>query len=426
MSLSAGPVDRVGASHHLFALRVLSLFVFLVPLEDTVAVPGLGSVSRLAGIAALAVGVVALVYGGRIRRLRAFELVMLVFVAWVGLSSFWSVDPTSTASRLITYAQLFGMVFLISQLAPGAEHQSRLFSAYAFGAFAAALLTIGDFLHSGQLPGARYAADGFNANDLAGSLALAVIPAWHFVPSAASRLRRWIQRIYIPFGAVAVVLTASRGGAIAFVIAFGAVIIAMRHAGWGTRLVGGALLVGAIVVGVTELPASSWDRLATAREELTGGDLNYRREIWSVGFRSFGEHPLRGVGAGGYTTLTAAHMDEAFVAHNAFLSVAVELGIPGLLIFLAVFGLALLNALRLSGDDRVNAVIQFFTLVVVLLPLAWEYRKATWLTLSMLSVLVPRNRPDAVAAPEQRLLGAADGHGVGFAPARPSLPASPR
>ena len=56
-----------------------------------------------------------------------------------------------------------------------------------------------------------------------------------------------------------------------------------------------ALLVGVVLVLA---PQTSLDRLATTADEVRGGDINERRELWAAGAEIFMAQPLGGVGAG--------------------------------------------------------------------------------------------------------------------------------
>jgi hypothetical protein len=81
------------------------------------------------------------------------------------------------------------------------------------------------------------------------------------------------------------------------------------------------------------------------------------------------------------------------------LSVAVELGLVGLVLFYGAFGLALLGVRGKPFDHVALVWILVLTLCVGSLALSWETRKPTWLVLllaSALTALPSRHR----AAPE--------------------------
>jgi hypothetical protein len=95
--------------------------------------------------------------------------------------------------------------------------------------------------------------------------------------------------------------------------------------------------------------ASSWWSLQT------------RIELAKAAFRMTSEHPVFGVGVGSFYQLSNVYVPDTLNAlrkvrenaHNYYLQVAAELGIPGLLLFLAVLATALRNGIRTAGTNFV-------------------------------------------------------------------------
>ncbi len=113
---------------------------------------------------------------------------------------------------------------------------------------------------------------------------------------------RWPGRLlawgYLPLGLIAVLLTASRGGFVAAVVALaGCGVLLMRRAKHGVLLA---------ALGLPVLAASAWfaiphatiERLGTLYEQLQGGNLNQRANIWIAGWHAFVQAPWLGTGAG--------------------------------------------------------------------------------------------------------------------------------
>jgi O-antigen ligase len=65
-----------------------------------------------------------------------------------------------------------------------------------------------------------------------------------------------------------------------------------------------------------------------------------RRVAWKAGQRMIETHPIVGVGLGNFRDLSASYEDPdeivISIAHNTYIELAAELGIPGLLLFLGV------------------------------------------------------------------------------------------
>jgi hypothetical protein len=59
------------------AFALLVLFVFAIPLENALVLPGVGTFGRLVGLAAFALGIFAVIEKGRLRSPLPVHLVML-------------------------------------------------------------------------------------------------------------------------------------------------------------------------------------------------------------------------------------------------------------------------------------------------------------------------------------------------------------
>ena len=124
----------------------------------------------------------------------------------------------------------------------------------------------------------------------------------------------------------------------------------------------------------------SFQRLGTTGSEISEGDLNNRTNNWREGLASFAEHPLMGIGSNMYRSVNSLGK----VAHNSFVSVLVEVGLIGFALFGIILTIALIQAWgQPKWDSR-------FWLTILLVwatgafCLTWEYRKSTWLFLSLL------------------------------------------
>src|SRR5450756_2768688 len=71
---------------------LLCLFVFSIPWEKSVQMPGIATFSHLLGILAFATAVVAAAWRGSVRPPNLALGLAAVFVLWSGLTYFWSLD----------------------------------------------------------------------------------------------------------------------------------------------------------------------------------------------------------------------------------------------------------------------------------------------------------------------------------------------
>ena len=79
-------------------------------------------------------------------------------------------------------------------------------------------------------------------------------------------------------------------------------------------------------------------------------------ELWRAGLKIVRDHPLAGIGVGQFKSAVSAYShvkNLSMLAHNTYLEIAAEMGIPGLILFLAMFGFSFrsLSEVRLADQD---------------------------------------------------------------------------
>jgi O-antigen ligase len=125
-------------------------------------------------------------------------------------------------------------------------------------------------------------------------------------------------------------------------------------------------------------PLSSFQRLGTTGTEVTQGDLNGRTAQWRQGLRAFMDHPVLGVGTDMYRSVNTLNK----VAHNSYLSVLVEEGLIGFVLFATILWIVAGHAWRLPGWDRNFWMTVLLVWAIGASTLTWEHRKTTWLFLT--------------------------------------------
>lgn len=155
---------------------------------------------------------------------------------------------------------------------------------------------------------------------------------------------RW-ERLFC-FGCVfvtlpAIMVAASRGGFIGLMVA--AVFVVLRSKQRGRNLI--LVSFGLLVVLVLS-PSSPLQRLLHP----TASDVestDTRLELWHAGWKMVKAHPIMGVGLGNFKAEVASYaapgLDLNNIAHNTYVEMAAELGVPGLLMFLAIIVLTFLS-----------------------------------------------------------------------------------
>jgi O-antigen ligase len=385
------------------AWALLWLFVFSIPWEKTVAVPGVGTFARLLGLAAFAAGALAAIQRKSLRKPNAVLLLAAAFVAWVCLTYIWTIDPLATLGRIRTFVQLLGMLWLIWDLCSGAARQRLLIQAYVWGSAIGAASTFMRYAQDQQTYYRRYAAEGFEPNDFGLVMALS-IPLAAYLALRSEGITRWAYRAIIVLAVSAVFLTASRTALITTFMGFSFFLLTLRGTGKEHKIAV-ATLAAFLVVGLLWLaPPASRTRLSTIPSEVTQGTLHNRTQIWKTGLKVFKSHPLIGVGAGSYPLAVRPWLGipsipgHQYVAHNTFLSVLVECGVIGFLPFALLLATLLVFVWSMPSTERALWAVMLLVWAAGVSTLTWEHYKPTWLIFALISTgwsqsFRSRNRP---------------------------------
>ncbi len=371
------------------AWLLLCLFVFSIPWEKSVWVPGVGTVTRFLGMVALAGGLLAAVRRRWVRPPNLALVLAAMFVLWTGATYFWSLAPDSTASRGWTFAQLLAMAWLMWDQARVPERPPQLMQAYVCGAVLASVATLARYLENHQTYYRRYAAAGFDPNDLALTVALS-IPMAFYLAHRGRGLWPWAYRAAVLPAIAAILLAASRTALVAAVLAFCFVALTWRESGRAQRI-SGALLLALLLAGAVRLaPSASRERLASLPAELTQGTLHNRTKIWKAGLKVLKHHPVVGIGAGAYPEAVRPALGRPglpgheYVAHNTFLSVAVECGLIGLALFGTLLAILAVFVWVMPFTERALWTVMLAVWAAGVSTLTWEHRKPGWLIFALI------------------------------------------
>lgn len=373
------------------AYVALWIFVFAVPWENMIILPGIGTVSRLMGIVALGFALLAAVMSGRVRRPQVMHVAALLFVIWAGWGVYRAADQIRSISKFGTYCQLLLVLWMIWELAPNFRRQIGLLFAYVAGAYVSAINTILDYRSLGA-SSRRFTAEGFDPNDLGMTLVLALPMAWYLGMTSRHPVLRWACRGYLPVGLLAIGLTGSRGALVASIAALLIVPFTMTRLSPGKLIVAIVLLLGSGALVVTYIPEKVVQRLGSTTTEVEEGTLNGRLRIWKAGLEVLKEQPWIGQGTSGFNWAVSRRIGlgrdgQGRPAHNAYLNVLVEQGIIGFALYMLMFFAVLAKVLKLPSMERRFALVLLATAGVTMMPLNWDDRKPVWIILALLSAL---------------------------------------
>jgi O-antigen ligase len=366
---------------------LLLVFAFTIPWEYSLDLGApLGNVARIAGFLVLLAAVPAVLQSGRLRRPGAMQWVVLALVLWFSCSCFWSMDPMASWGRVRAYVQETMVVWLVWEFAESPGDLRALLRAYVAGSWVLAALTVANLaspeaIAAGQI---RFAAEGQDPNDVARFLDMGFPMAALLFDGESRWPGRLLAAGYLPLGLIAVLLTASRGGFLAAIVALaGCAILLARGHPW--RVIAGALALPAIVAVLWfSVPHETLGRLATILEQLRSKDLNQRMNIWSAGWHAFVQAPLVGRGAGSF--VAAAGQAPIDTAHNTALSIVVGGGLCALFLAVAIVALAVRSILQTQGALRLAMATGLLVWLVTSLVASVEESRTTWLLLGLIAV----------------------------------------
>ena len=381
----------------------LSYFViFSVPWEDSVLLPGLGSVARLVGIITAGAWLGTVLVRGEFRRPQPFHIAILTYVLWQFASTLWSKNADVSLDRVQTYVQLFILTMLLWDLYVNVTDLRGALQSYVLGGYVAIISTVINFFAQTGFRGqARYAATGFDPNNMGVMLAMGIPLAWYLSTQTSWRRPNPVLQIlnyaYIPGAVLAILLSASRTSLLGTVPAAAYMLLTFNRMRLGTRIFVLLILVYALFAIQPLVPQTSFERFAETGDSISSGNLTGRVGIWKQGIEVFTENPIIGVGTGMYRHT----IDLKRPSHNVFIGVAAESGIIGITLLLVVFLSAAYNALR--HKTIWNSMLWLVILFIWFLgatTLNWEYAKITWIMFSLVAcsshaVIEPRAEPAA-------------------------------
>ncbi len=363
------------------------MFIFFIPWEGVIELPGLGTAAKLIGFVVAASLAATIIITNRFRMPGPFHLLFCLFVLWNAASVFWSADPDKTVTQLRTWVQLLGMAFILWELYTSREALLAALQAFILGEYVAIGKGLYNFFTGNVFythyqrfsPSEQTNPDGF------GIIVVLGIPiAWYLANSQHDfPFSRWIRVVnyaYIPAAFVGLALSGTRTAMIAAIpgMLFGLASLT-RLRPWARITIFVFLMTSMLLLLPHVQDLRSFQRLGTTYTELTQGDLNNRTNNWREGLISFTEHPLLGVGSNMYRSVNRLGK----LAHNSFISVLVELGLIGFALFASILAVAAIQALR---HPKLEAAFWLTVLLVWAIgasSLTYEHRKATWLFLTL-------------------------------------------
>lgn len=295
---------------------------------------------------------------------------LVAMVAVVAISALQATDLALTAKETLKWLELL-LVYLYVIAEMGTYKRAMTLLVFLFaGAVIESVIGLGQFALGigpenfaiGRFMRAYGTFD--QPNPYAGYLGMLIPMAVGFLLTRPSSRARNAVLAVLALAAGGVVASLSRGAWVGIALAISAMMVF-----WGTR---SRLLLGVGALAMTPLgalaymnllPAEITDRIATAVDYFRFIDVRSqvvtsenwavieRVAHWQAALDMISAHPLLGVGAGNYSAVYEQYMVPGWTlslghAHNFYLNMAAETGIPGLLVYLTVLVVAAIHVVR--------------------------------------------------------------------------------
>jgi putative inorganic carbon (hco3(-)) transporter len=349
---------------------VLLAMIATLPWENMLHYPS-AQLSTVKGIGAA----VFLAYGIKLFADRKTEVRMPPLLAivvglglWVGMTMALSTDPGGGMHKLIRWTLFLAFFFLVVQLVDGRREIDRALRVFALSVGAAGAYTL--YLFVGGEHGYRAAGPLEDPNDLAYLIACTLPIMAYLFKSEPRRRLLWGACFVLATGAM--LSTFSRGA----LVGVGALLV------WGIvtrripfRAIAAGVLTGLVLVA---LAFTVWkpffDEALQQKEHVADHNIESRESRWTAALQLGSESPIIGVGTGLYPVKAmpilrddTGYLPEVTVpqtvAHNSYLEIFAENGLPGLALFVAYLVVAwmlLRKSRRLAlaaGDERVGWLV---------------------------------------------------------------------
>lgn len=236
---------------------------------------------------------------------------------------------------------------------------------------------------------------------------------------------RWFCVSAIVVTLLGLTIAASRGALIGLAVA--SLLAVGRSQRRGRSLL---LLFVVLIPLMTFAPSSPLSRLLSPdRSDQESTDR--RAALWEAGLRMIRAHPLTGIGTGSFKPLSG---NLEGIAHNTYIEVAAELGIPGLAVFGAILFSTARTLARVRRSTRASGPALIYHAseaiqvgltgaLVAIFFVSAGYQKLLWLMV-FLTMSLPALAAEATNdSPPPDLLN--DMSRISFDPTSPSIPCRP-
>lgn len=395
---------------------IVPLYAASLPLASAIDVPiplpaPFNSLSSLLGAVAIVTCAAHLLIYRRTRVPSGNAGLWILFLGWVCLTGFWALEPVSAFRTMMIASSLIILMLIVSTLPLTAKDFEAIRLAVMMSGLIVGLYAV--FL---QAAGAQFPTHGVSQrfsissdpeqtdpNILAASLLMPLgLAIEQMILGTSKWWTNWRSRslgaVTALLTTVSILFTASRGGLVSATVVFMGTLFYCARTPGGQRQVKrtlrniSAVLLAMVVVVMLStyflprIAARAESRLlnpAVQRLLQSQADPSGRPEIWQAGILACESHCVVGVGIGNFAVIyndvfsfsgADTHVGYNRVAHNLYLSLAVETGLIGL----TLFGLGIAAEWAGLSSERMMSIGPSFKPLLIGLLLANIFLSAVW------------------------------------------------
>lgn len=394
---------------------VYYLLIAVMPFENPPIIwriVGTTATIKVLGAICVVYALLEIVRGGSIPRyFRTWQARFFIALLFLASISFFTrgLGGHSQNTTLLMYSDFLLFFFVTITLVRSVKRlRLTLLAAIAGIAYGSADIIREWFIFHNSLPDYRASNSVGDGNYFSTSAAL-------FLPFALLMIfysRKQSERLFFAgcllISLPAIMLTGSRGGALAVATSLLYVVFHSRHRARNLALIFLLTVPLALV-----LPSSPLQRFLHPVNKYNGVNTEqFRVEAWVAGLRMFEAHPIFGVGIGNFKTMMPRYASPGVqvdtIAHNTYIEYLAEMGPLGLFLFITIayFSLRSLRRVRrltrnagppstlyLAALSLESGLLGFLVGAVFL---STEYEKLLWVAIFLsacLPGLVPPHRP---------------------------------
>lgn len=363
-------------------------------------------------------------------RWNATCLLVLLYILWGAVTMLWAPDLIEARRKLVVWTTSFILLLMITNQLRSLDALDRFMKMLSLMGWLLVSCAIYTLLFKEYNFEERLKVFDINEN-VFGLMLITTLPGVLWPVLRSSGLRRTVMMVlsvvFLLCVLLGTALSGSRGSSLAVLLLLLSFLFGKSTRVWG--------ITGLVLLLCTAVAAPFFfDAIAHRFSAEEGGEFGGRDLIWQASLQLLGNYPATGVGIGNgpfalhpylaaLTTATNHRLD--LPSHQPFLEVAIETGLFGLLIYVAMLASAVASFIAFRTTARREMPSAYYPIMVgvcVAYVMAWIKSGGLEIHTSLLVILVLLLAPSLIAKTEAREIIAE--RRSGELPSRNQLPTS--